>query len=287
MRKIIEVLRLITKATAAIADRPCDRHLTDDGRRDLRRAREAGVTWPLPQRPDEPELESRLFPPAAPSTIRLRTRLAGCIANCGARASPSTSCGRNTRPGTRTATATAASATISGNGSAPAVGEHAPDAHPGREAVPSTTPARRCRSSIGATGEIRQAPSSSPCSAPPTTPMPRRPGRSTAGLDRLPRPYLRVSRRCSRDPGARQPEVAASSHACLLRSRNQPDLPRSGPALRRRRAADPTAPPEGQGQGRGWRAASSRLGPGAAAPPSLLQPRANCNQRHRRALLRP
>ena len=121
MREITETLRLhhecgrsnrdISRAIGALPTTVCDY---------LRRAKAAGLGYPLPDGMDNPALELRLFPPAVPSdVVRSEPDLgAGRTAKCAGRTSRWSCCGRNTERRIPRATNTAGSANAIGNGSA-------------------------------------------------------------------------------------------------------------------------------------------------------------------------
>ena len=117
----------------------------------------------------------------------------------------------------------------------------------------------------GATGEIRRARSSSPCSAPPASPTPRRPGRQiAAGLDRRARPRLRVHFGGAAADGQRQSARPASPGPASTSRWSTAPTP-TWRALRHRDRPGAPVQAARQGQGRGRRPGRAALDPGAVA----------------------
>jgi len=145
----------------------------------LGRAAAAGISWPLAADVTDESLEARLFVNAG---VRAGTRLPSLTGQrwCGNSNDLASICwysGTNIVRSIRQATPTAVSASCSVNSSS---GCHRRCASSTWRATRHswTTPASGCRSSIQQPARCARPRYSSPCSAAPTSPMRRRPGRS-------------------------------------------------------------------------------------------------------------
>ena len=94
---------------------------------------------------------------------------------------------------------------------------------------------------------------------------------ATARLDRLPRPSLRVLRLCSQDRGPRLSEERGQPRLSL-RAGDKSDLRRHGQPLRHLCYTGPSGSPQGQGQGRKRRADRQALDLIRLTPPHVLHP---------------
>ena len=106
---------------------------------------------------------------------------------------------------------------------------------------------------------------------------------TTARLDRLPYPSLRLLWLRPQDRGARLSEECRQPRL-PLRARDKPDLRRHGPPLRHLRYTGPARSSPGQGQGRKRRTDRQALDPLGLAPPHIstlwpisIRPLVNCS----------
>ena len=241
MRQVREVLRL--KWACGLSDRKIAQSLRISRptvAEYVRRAQATGLAWPLPDALDDVALERRLFPTTAhtPTARRPIPDWARVHRSSNARVSPWSSCGKNTRPAPPMASSTAQFVRRIASGRASSIWSCGRATGRARHSL-STTPARRCRSSMPSQVKSAKRRSSSPSWGPPTIPLSKRPGGRvcpigsgpmSAPLRRLvgcPRSWSRI---ISRLPSAGPIAMNLPSTAPMPNSRSTMEWPSSLPA---------------------------------------------------------